>query len=135
MFLKFLNLRYALLDATNIIISRKISFLPIRARSLNFWGRRGGYFWADFESHSGRNACIVTDVSFEICQKDPDKGNHSDQPLYGLSRQDRNEFTWKYTLHSNISTCYRQTSNVDNLSAVISIEFFNKSYRDFVKLS
>ena len=38
----------------------------LRARSLNFWGRWGGYFWADFESHSGRNACIVTDVSFEV---------------------------------------------------------------------
>ena len=26
-------------------------------------------FWAYFESHKGRNACIVTDESFEICSK------------------------------------------------------------------
>ena len=104
-----------------LYVAKHVSTCLLRARSLIFWGRRGGYFWADFESHSERNACIVTDVSFEICQKDPDNGNHSDQPLHGLSRQDRNEFAWKYPLHSNISTCYRQTSNVDNLSAVISI--------------
>ena len=64
-------------DAESARKNPKQGLHQLRARSLNFWGRRGGYFCADFESHSERNACIVTDVSFEICQKDPDKGNFS----------------------------------------------------------
>ena len=54
----------------------------LRARSLKFQNRRGGDFRADFEWRRGRDACIATDETFEICRKAPGRSSHFNRKCF-----------------------------------------------------
>ena len=76
---------------------------------------------AVYLSCNGHIGGIITD-SLVIASKSTVIVNSLFRPAFLRSISIRQEWIrLKYPLHSNISTCYRQTSNVDNLSAVISI--------------
>ena len=76
---------------------------------------------AVYLSCDGHIGGILTD-SLVIASKSTVIVNSLFRPAFLRAISIRQEWIrLKYPLHSNISTCYRQTSYVDNLSAVISI--------------